>query len=119
MKTKLYAGLNRRRFERISTNIPCGLFDVYTSENINNAYILDFSAGGIGIGTTSRLEVGIELMVVINSFGENFNMKAEIIHKKLIMNDIFVYGTRFKHSGIFKRFGFKRKLKRITLQNDL
>jgi len=105
---------NRRKFLRISTNIPCDICDVYTSVTIGKGFIVDFSMGGIGIGTTVILADGLDVMIKVEIPGNDLYISTVVVNERRIMGDVFIYGLRFFQTNIFKRFSIRKTLRKLT-----
>lgn len=99
---------------RITTNIPCEVFDVYTAVSICDGFILDISYGGVGIGTNWKLEYGTEVAVQINLPGGKINIDSKIVNERKIMGDIFIYGTMFLRLNFFRRLSLLKKLNKLN-----
>ena len=113
MENKKYKGHNRRKYARITTNIPCMLRDVYTATAICDGYILDFGFGGLGVGTNHKLEMGAEVVIETRMSKDNIELNVRIVNERRIMSDIFVYGTQFVGFTFFKMLSFRKRVKKF------
>jgi c-di-GMP-binding flagellar brake protein YcgR len=101
---------NKRKYARISTNIPC---DISTSVTKGRGYIVDFSLGGMGLATTMSLVLGSEIAIRLNAGTEEIFIFAIVINERQIMSDVMIYGVKYTRLNIFSKFRLISKIKKL------
>lgn len=104
---------NRRKFARITANIPCEILDPFSSLALGKGFIVDFSFGGMAVASTVKLEHDTETMIKVPHDNTELFLNLLIVNERRIMGDIYIYGARYSGVNFFRRFKVKSILNKL------
>jgi hypothetical protein len=104
---------SRRKYDRLPIVVLCDISDPLTGEILGKGCVLNYSRGGLSVGTSAIL--GWDAMVNLNVNGllqEGF-LSVKIVNSRTVMDDFYAYGMEFRGLNPLKRIQMERKFKKL------
>lgn len=102
--------LHKRRYIRIPAIVLCDLFTSGAELLEGRSCIINYSSGGVALETTLDIPAKTEILLQLKNNSEELNIPGRIMHRRQVMEDLYVYGIKFIGMNIFKRHKIKKEL---------
>lgn len=105
---------NKRKFARITTNIPCELIDPTSTYVTENGFIVDFSFGGLAVATRAKIDIADHPLIKIKINDKDFFISVTLVNERKIMSDVYIYGFIYSRITFIRRLKMLWKLSKLT-----
>ncbi len=104
---------SQRKYDRIKDTLLLDVYKPGAFQPACRACLTDISAGGAGLESTYRFNLGDRINLVFKMEEEKEYVIDAIIRRVSRSTGTFSYGVEFVSGGFFKRWALKRFVKKL------
>ena len=104
---------SRRKYDRLPIVVLCDISDPLTGEILGKGCVLNYSRGGLSVGTSAELTWDSMVNLNVNGLLQEGFLSVKVVNSRSVMDDFYVYGMEFRGLNPLKRIQMERKFKKL------